>query len=267
MGLKNKFKDMSPFDIGEKPHKQSPVLLPLIWGASFLMTRRFHLKIKKIGMKKIKPPFLLLSTHQGFSDYYIAPLAMFPHRAVYVSDMEGFAAFGKRLYQDIGCIGKRRYVSDIRVLINIRRAISMGQSVVLFPESRHSNIGINADIPENIGKLCKYLDIPVVTLSVCGSYLANPFWNEEKTRTVPIRAVMECVYTKDSLRSSDTSDIQKTIVNKLTYNEYDYQHKSGIIINDKDLAEGIEKALFCCESCGKKYGMKSFGTHLSCRYF
>ena len=41
----------------------------------------------------MKPPYLVLSTHQGFSDYYIAPLALFPHRANYVSDMEGFAAF------------------------------------------------------------------------------------------------------------------------------------------------------------------------------
>lgn len=130
MSLNNKWNDMTPFDIGEKPRNQSILLLPLIHGISFLMTRRFHLRIEKIGMKDLKPPFLVLSTHQGFSDYYIAPLAMFPHRAIYVSDMEGFAAFGKRLYQNIGYIGKRRYVPDIRVIRNIRKAVSMGQSVV-----------------------------------------------------------------------------------------------------------------------------------------
>ena len=173
--LNNRTKDQTPFDMAKKPVKQYPFLLPLIWGASFLMTRRFGLKIRRKNMKGIKPPFLVISTHQGFSDYYIAPLALFPHRANYVSDMEGFAAFGEWLYRGIGCIGKRRYVSDYSVVKNIRLALAGGQSVVIFPESRHSNVGTTAYIPRNLGKLAKIMGVSVVTLSVHGSYLANPF--------------------------------------------------------------------------------------------
>lgn len=114
--LHNKKKNWKPFDMNKKPVKQYPFLVPLIWGASWLMTRRFRLKIAKENMEHIRPPYLVLSTHQGFSDYYIAPLALFPHRANYVSDMEGFAAFGEWLYRGIGCIGKRRYVSDVAVV-------------------------------------------------------------------------------------------------------------------------------------------------------
>ena len=102
----NKKQDMTPFDMKKRPCKQNPALLPLIWGISFTMTRKFGLKIKRTGMKGIKPPFLVISTHQGFSDYYIAPLSVFPRRASYISDMEGFAAFGNTLYRKIGCIGK-----------------------------------------------------------------------------------------------------------------------------------------------------------------
>lgn len=115
---------MTPYNMARKPSKQNPFLLPLIWGGSYLMTRPFHLKITKNKMNNIKPPYLVLSTHQGFSDYYIAPLAMFPHRAVYVSDMEGFAAFGNGLYRGLGCIAKRRYVPDISVVQNMRYALS-----------------------------------------------------------------------------------------------------------------------------------------------
>lgn len=85
--LHNKKKNWKPFDMNKKPVKQYPFLVPLIWGASWLMTRRFSLKIEKENMEHIRPPYLVLSTHQGFSDYYIAPLALFPHRANYVSDM------------------------------------------------------------------------------------------------------------------------------------------------------------------------------------
>lgn len=262
--LINKKKDMTPFDMKRRPAKQYPVLLPLIWGGSYIMTRQFKLKINKINMKGLKPPYLVISTHQGFSDYYIGPLAMFPHRAMYVSDMEGFAAFGKWLYRGIGCIGKRRYVPDTTVIANMKYAFSKKQSVMLFPESRHSNIGTTAYIPDNIGRLAKYFGVPVVTLSVNGSYLANPFWQEEKTHKVPIKATIECIYTKDALAKADANDIQEKIEERLTYDEYDYQHQTGFLIKAADRAEGLEKALYQCKACGKLYTMTTAGSTLSC---
>lgn len=262
--LVNKKKDMTPFDMKRRPAKQYPFLLPIIWGGSYIMTRQFKLKINKINMKKIKPPYLVISTHQGFSDYYIGPLAMFPRRAMYVSDMEGFAAFGKWLYRGIGCIGKRRYVPDTTVISNMKYAFSKGQSVMLFPESRHSNVGTTAYIPDNIGRLAKYFGVPVVTLSVNGSYLANPFWQEEKTHKVPIKVQMECIYDADTLKNTSADDIQTKIEEKLTYDEYDYQHKTGFLIKEKDRAEGLEKALYQCKACGKPYHMTTRGATLTC---
>lgn len=264
MSLVNKSGDMTPFDMKKSPRRQLPLLLPVIWGASFLMTRRFGLRIEKIGMEKIRPPYLVIAAHQGFSDYYIGPLSMFPHRAMYVSDMEGFAAFGKGLYRAVGCIGKRRYVPEISVMKHIKSSLGAGQSVFVYPESRHSNIGITAYIPDNMGKLAKHLEVPLVILSVHGSYLANPFWNEEKTRKVPIKAKMECIYTKEQLAAADVGEVQKSIEEALAYDEYDYQHREGFLIKDADRAEGLEKALYRCRNCGKKYEMKTHGSALEC---
>lgn len=260
MTLVNKQKDDTPFDMKRPPKKQLPILLPIIWGGSYLMTRQFGLKIEKVNMKAVKPPYLVLATHQGFSDYYIGPLAMFPHRAMYVSDMEGFAAFGKGLYRSIGCIGKRRYVPDIHVMIHIKS----GQSVVIYPESRHSNIGVTASIPKNMGKLAKVLRVPLVILSVHGSYLANPFWNEEKTRKVPIKAKMECILTASELQNMDAHSVQEMIEKELQYDEYEYQHKEGFLIRDEDRAEEIEKALYQCIECKSKYQMTTQKDELKC---
>lgn len=264
MALKNKQKDMTPFNMAQRPSKQNPLLLPLIWGGSYLLTRQFGLKIHKENMEKIKPPFLVMATHQGFSDYYIGPLSVFPHRAVYVSDMEGFAAFGKALYRGIGCIGKRRYVADLTVVSNIKYALNKGQSVFIYPESRHSNIGVTACIPKNMGRLAKILNVPLVILSANGSYLANPFWNEEKTRKVPMTAELKCIYTKEQIAVTPTEEIQERIEKELQYNEYDYQHEKGFLINDADRAEGIERSLYQCLCCGKKYSMSSKGANLFC---
>lgn len=256
---------MTPYNMSRKPSKQNPLLLPLIWGGSYLMTRPFHLKIIKKNMADIKPPYLVLSTHQGFSDYYIAPLAMFPHRAIYVSDMEGFAAFGNRLYRGIGCIAKRRYVPDIFVVRNIRYALSQKQSVVVFPESRHSNAGTTARLPHNMGKLAKIMGVPLVILSINGSYLANPFWDEEHVRKLPIRASLECIFTAEEIQKHSPDEIQARVEECLTYDEYRYQQENGILIAGQKRAEGLHKPLYQCKSCGTKYQMESGGTILRCR--
>lgn len=264
MGLINKSKDMTPFDMKEKPVKQFLPLAWLLWGASFLMTSR-SLKIEKIGMDSVKPPFLVLSTHQGFSDYYIAPRALFPMRANYISDMEGFAAYGKCLYKHSGCIGKRRFVPDISVIKNIKYALEkLKQPVVIFPESRHSDAGITSTLPDNLGKLVKYLDVPLVILSAHGSYLANPFWDEENKRKVKMSARLEKVYSTEDIRSLSDEEIQKNIEQKLTYDEYKWQLENKIEINYNKRAEGLHMPLYKCIKCGKEGTMKSKESHLFC---
>lgn len=262
--LVNKKRDMTPFDMKRLPMKQKWYLMPLIWGGSWLMTRQFGLRIIKKNMKGLKPPYLVISTHQGFSDYYIAPLALFPHRANYVSDMEGFAAFGEWLYRAIGCIGKRRYVSDISVVRNMKHALSQGQSVVVFPESRHSNVGTTAYIPPNMGKLVKTMQVPLVILSAHGSYLANPFWDEEHTRKTPMEASLEGVYTAEEVAELSAQEIQQTIEEKLQYDEYRWQQERGIQITEKNRAEGLHKALYQCRACGAEFSMQSSGAQIFC---
>ena len=267
--LDNKHENMLPFDMSEPPVTVPSLLMPLIWGASFIMTRASHLKIRRVGMDRINSPFLVLSTHQGFSDYYIAPLALYPYKANYVSDMEGFAAFGKKLYRNIGCIGKRRYVPDVTVLHNIGKCFDMGNPVVIFPESRHSNVGTTSLIPKNMGRLAKFFAkkyrTPLVILSVHGSYLANPFWDEEHTRKGKMEATLELLYTAEELLEIDEAVIQEKIEEKLSYDEYEWQHKNHVRFTGKNLADGLHLPLYKCRSCGKKYTMTSHDNRIGCK--
>jgi len=265
MSLTNKRKDMTPFDMTEKPVKQFLPLAWLLWGASYILTTRFKLKPERIGMKGLKGPFLVLSTHQGFSDYFIAPRMLFPRRANYVSDMEGFANYGKLLYKHGGCIGKRRYVSDVSVVKNIHYALfKLKQPVVLFPESRHSDAGITSSLPDNLGKLVKTLQVPLVLLTAHGSYLANPFWDETHTRKSFMSARLEQIYTADDVKKLSAAEIQKTIEEKLSYDEYKWQSDKHIKINNPKRAEGLHKPLYKCLNCNTEGAMTSKDTKLWC---
>ncbi len=266
---KNRKENLIPFDMTRPPVKTPGLLMSLIWGISYIMTRPTGLKMHKSGMKGVKPPYLVLSTHQGFADYYIAPLIMFPHRPNYISDMEGFAAFGKNLYRDIGCIGKRRYVPDITVMRNIEKAFDMGNPVVVYPEARHSNIGTTHVIPKNMGRLAKYFakhnNTPLVMLRSYGVYLTNPFWDEEHTRRGNMDATLELVYTADELMKLDEETIQAEIEKRLQYNEYDWQAENNLRFRGGNLAEGLHLPLYKCCSCGKKYTMESRDDRIGCR--
>ncbi len=266
MGLNNRRGDFTPFAMTEKPVKQHPLLMPLLWGVSWLITAKDGLKIERAGMKGIKPPFLVFATHQGFSDYFLAPLALFPHRANYVSDMEGFANYGKTLYRYGGCIGKRRYVPDISVMNNIRYALfTLRQPVVLFPESRHCDAGITSVLPDDLGRLARVLRVPVVLLTMHGSYLKNPFWDEEHARKVPLRARLELLYTAEQVRTLSPAVMQTEIEKRLQYDEYAYQRENNIRIGGAHRAEGLHLPLYRCRNCHAKGSMGSEGTFLFCR--
>lgn len=263
--MNNKKRDMTPFDMKKKPCKQAFYLLPVVWGASFLLTRRYGLKIDRGGIKGLKPPYLVISTHQGYSDYYIAPLSVFPHRASYVSDMEGFAAFGDTLYRKVGCIGTRRFVTDVCTLYNIKYALHKNKNIVfLFPEARHSNDGTTSLLPDNLGKLVKYLNVPVAVLTVHGSYLASPFWDEEHKRNTKMEAKIRLMYTKKQVNRLSEEAINKEITSALQYNEYRWQYDNKIKISYKNRACGLSRVLYQCISCGKEFTTRDRGAELFC---
>ena len=263
MGLKNKKRDMTPYDMKRKPIRQPGLLLALLWGFSKFSTA--GMKITKIRMEGLKPPFLVYSTHQGFSDYYIVPRMLYPHNCNYVSDMEGFAAFGNELYRAGGCIGKRRYVPDVNVLLNVRYALrELKQGVVIFPESRHCDAGITSNIPKNLGKLAKFLDVPLVVIYSHGAYLANPFWDEGHTRKVKKESTAELLYTAEELRAASEEEIQRRVEEKLRYDEYAWQKEREIKIKEKNRAEGLHLPLYQCRSCMVKGKMRSGKAELWC---
>jgi len=261
----NKNKDMTPFDSSIKPIRQNIFLLPVMWAGSRALLMNRNLKINKIGMEKIKPPYLVLSEHQGFTDYYLVPLVLFPHRATYVSDIEGFAAYGKRLYAQIGCIPVRRYTNDISLVKTMKRVVKDNKDiVVLFPEARHSFVGTNSKFPASVGSLVKVLDVPVVTLKIHGSYLSAPAWDETHTRKVPLSATLELALTTDEIKEKSADEILKFLDDKFYYDEYKRQFENKIKISYPKRAEGLHTVLYLCPNCKNESSMQSKGADLMC---
>ena len=259
---RNRKADMTPFTQA-LPRRQSLFLLPLMWGISRLLARR--LVVDRSQMRGLKPPYIVLSMHQGFHDYYITPLSLFPHRATYVSDMEGFVTYGKRLYAAVGCIATRRYTNDIKLVKAIRHVLTRNKDIlVLYPEARHSNIGTNSVLPPSIGKLLKLLAVPVVLQQLHGSALAQPAWDEHHVRRVPLQAALVPILSPDDLAALSPADITDVVNAHFAYDEFAWQFENQIAVSHPHRANGLHRALYRCAHCGAEGQMRGEGITLSC---
>ena len=257
--------DSTAFDRKKVPPKQSLLLMPIIWLYCFWETRKGKLKITKTSSRGIKPPFIVLGTHHSFTDFYVTPLALFPYRANYISELEGFEWFGEGIYRKVGCLGTRKFVDDLWLIKNIKRVLDRKGILVLYPEARYANVGTFSGIPKSVSKMIKSFKVPVVVLNMQGNYLQSPIWNLRIRKEAKLNTLMTYALTKEDVENMSVDDIHSKLSELLEYDEYKYQRENGIHITDKFRAEGLEKPLYQCIDCFKEFEMETKGSTLYCK--
>ena len=258
--------DPKAFDRFREPPRQNLFAMPFLWLGCWLMTGRAGLAIRKTGMKGVKPPFLVLGTHHSFTDFYVTPLALFPRRANYVSELEGFEAFGEWYYRQAGCLGTRKFVDDFALIQNIRRVMKRRGILVLYPEARYANVGTSSRLPEAVAKLVKVLKVPVVTLNMKGNYLQSPIWNTRPRREVRLEAELSLTVSGAEAQSLSAEEIWNRLSEALSYDEYRWQREKKMAVTVPWRAEGLHMPLYQCRRCGMLFQMGSRGDRLFCRH-
>ena len=253
-----------PFDRFRVPPKQNLFFMPAIWAICKAVTSRSKLRINRVNMKGLKPPFLVLGTHHAFMDFIVSPLAVFPYRANYVSELEGFENYGEWLYRQAGCLGTRKFVNDIALIKNIKKVMQRKGILVMYPEARYANVGTSSKLPESVGKLAKYLDVPLVVLNMRGNYLQSPIWNLTMRKEVLLDATITQIYTREQLREATVEEVNAKLAEYLAYDEYAYQNEMKMAITYEKRAEGIELPLYQCPECGTEFEMRTENADIFC---
>jgi len=251
------------FDMLKKPIRQRHFLRPLTWLLSFPAVLAHRVKITKIGMQGVKPPYLLLCNHNSFIDFKVATIAIFPHRANYLVAIDGFI---KRewLLRNVGGICKRKFTNDTVMVRHMKKVAQNGDVIVLYPEARYSLCGTNAILPESLGKVVKLLKIPVVTLIMHGHHVNAPFWNMKNRKVKNTQAVLTHLITKEEIAILDYKEINEKINTAFQYDDFAWQKEQNIRIDYPDRAKGLHKLLYQCPSCRTEYHMMSEGVRLWC---
>ena len=251
------------FDMTKPPVRQRNFLRPVTWALTIPEVTIKGSKIVKTGMDGIKPPYLLLCNHNAFYDFKVATKAIFPHRANYVIAIDGF--IGREwLLRNVGGICKRKFTNDIQLVRQIRQVFKNGDILILYPEARYSLCGTTAVLPDSLGKLCRSMGVPVVSLICHGHHLQSPFWNLKMRKVRGMTAEMKLLFTPEQLKETPVSEINRTIRETFIYDDFAWQKENGIRITEPFRAEGLHSVLYQCPACKKEYRMATKGTEIFC---
>ncbi len=253
------------FDFDMKPKKERIFLTPLAFLLSFPAVWKRHLKVNKVAMEGLKPPYILLCTHHAFQDFKVTTASIFPHRANYIVAIDGF--IGREwLLRNVGGIAKRKFTNDTKLVKQIKYSLENLKNIVaIYPEARYSLVGTTAILPDSLGKIIKLFKHPVVVLNMHGNYLSQPVWNL-KPRKLNITADMTQIIKKDEIEQLSLDEINDRIKKAFVYDEYKWQFDNKVVIDEPFRAENLHKVLYQCPSCLTEHEMDSKGNKIWCNH-
>lgn len=255
--------DFKRFDMKAPPVRTKWYLRPLTYILSAPDVKKHKNILKKINTEGLKPSFVLLCNHNAFMDFKVATKAIFPWRANYVVAIDGYIG-REKLLRDVGCICKRKFTNDTMLVKQLMQTVKNCDVAIIYPEARYSLCGTTAVLPESLGKLCRLLKVPVVTLICHGHHVNSPFWNLHDRGVKPTEAEFTQIFDAETIRTTPVEEINRKIVEMFQYDDFAWQKERGIHITYKGRAEGLHKVLYQCPKCNTEYRMSSSGTILRC---
>ena len=257
-------KKVKHYDTTKLPLRQLGIFTFLIWILSKILMIGQKYKVEKIDMDKVKSPYILLSNHMYFVDFYLNAIATFPNKVYNIATVDGYYR-RPFLMEWIGCMCKRKFTTDPDLVKSVEHVLYKKKGILsMYPEARYSPAGTTAILPDSMGMLVKKMKVPVVVLLHHGNYLHTPFWNYRKPRKVALHTTMRCVLTAEEVEKLSAMEIQEIITKAMEYNEYRWQKENNIHITEPYRAEGLHKILYQCPHCMAESKMTSEGATLTC---
>lgn len=262
MRLKKNNKKLKPYDFKTKPRRPY-ALMWLIHLLSRICLIPRKPKWTYVG-KKPKGPVLVLANHGAFCDFYMLFTSFKTYNINYVMAIDAFYDFSPFLVQFIGGIAKRKFSTDLALMKNLKYAVNeLKDTVVIYPEARYSLDGTTSYLPESLGKLAKFLKVPVYTLNLSGNYVSDPQWNKYKAR-LPLEAVIKETVSLEELNELTADEINERIKTDLTYDDWAWLKNKGPILKKKNRAYNLNAILYQCPECKTEGKMQGEGCSITC---
>lgn len=259
---------VSHYNFNVKPKKPSKLLMGLLKPImAYPELKKRDFECEYVNMEGIKPPYFLLANHASEMDFRILYGAIKPYNMNYVVAIDAMHDNTITLMRMAGGIAKRKFVKDLQMIKHVKYCADHYKNpVCIYPEARYTFDGTPSFLTPAIGKMAKYLKIPVVILLSYGNFIVNQQWNKDKFRPAPLKAKLICVATAEEVKTLKAEEIFERIKQNFVYDDFKYQFDNKIKIDFPQRARGLHSILYQCCECGKAHEMYSSGTTLECRH-
>ena len=259
----HKGKKIEHYDFTKKPRTPWFLMWVVQIGCAFKRIGR-KTKIHYVT-KKSKRPSLVLGTHAAFNDFYMLFKIYKSPKINYVVAIDAFNDIGSFLMDNIGAICKRKFIQDLSLMKNLKYAVNeLKNDVVIYPEARYSLDGTTSYLPPSLGKLAKFLNVPITVINLKGSYVSDPQWNKYKQNGMPMEAYVEEIVSAEEVKTLSANEINERIQKAFEYDDWKWLKESGTKLKYKNRAYNLNAILYQCCSCKTEFEMEGNGTTLKC---
>ena len=234
-----------------------------------LMGTGFRFDAEDLKRVDQKEPCLILMNHTCFLDMEVAYRILYPRKLNIVCSNDGFIGFFglmEWLMRTIGCIPTQKYVTDLRLVQDMRYCLkTLGTSVLMYPEAGYSFDGTATTLPRKMGVLLKKLDVPVIMIETKGIFARNPLYNELQIRKdQKIFAEARVLFTQEQVRQMSVDALSTGVEEAFGFDHFAWQKEGGVAIEQPFRADGLHRILYKCPHCGGEGKMEGRGTTLTC---
>ncbi len=255
-----------PREKHQMPKRPSIFFRTLLKALSRPELKKTGFSLKQQGMERLgkDEPALFLMNHSSFIDLKIASVILYPRPFNIICTSDGFV--GKNgLMRDLGCIPARKFIYDTELVRDMVYAVrKLRNSILLYPEASYSFDGTATPLPKSLGKLLKFLMIPVVMIKTSGAFLRDPLYNMLQVRDVNVSAEMSYVLSTEEIQQKSVSEINDILRSLFSFDYFREQKEKGIRVTEPFRADGLNRVLYKCPSCLSEGKMEGKGTTLTC---
>lgn len=210
-------------------------------------------------------PVMILADHASTDSYIYALLGWPFNQPNVVMGRHNILRKGLfRLFLAAGVIPKRLYTPDVSAVRAMLRLKKEGASFVLFPEGIQSMAGTTMPTDPAAIALVKKLGLPTVLCRGYGAYLNRPRF-DPSYRKGPMEFTYELLFTEDELKEKSEDALYEKYLARFKYNDFEWNREKGNSYRGKnENAHGLDKILFICPACQRRFSMHVVGGDLVC---
>ena len=217
----------------------------------------------------IEGPVLVAINHASAYDPIFVGVAFRNKPLTYIASEHILRSkWGPFLDRNLSIIPHQKGARGSRTALVAMKRMKKGASVFLAVEGEQTWNGQPLPVMPYTGKLVKGSGATLVTYLLEGAYLSAPRWSLS-TRKGKVYGRPAGIYSPEVLKEMSDEEVEQLIAKDLGFDTWEWQksrpegplrYKCGKGGN----AEGLERSVFTCPSCGAFGTLKSKGDSISC---